>query len=60
MSKKDMYEKSMFELIKKNGLPLGNKRFCCASLKERGIGRFVITGVRWQESSKRKKQQKFG
>ena len=53
--KKDMYEKSMFELIKKNGLPLGNIRFCCAELKERGgQGRFVVTGVRWAESAKRK------
>lgn len=49
------HEKSMFQLMEEKGLPTRLKRFCCAELKERGgAGRFVITGVRWAESSKRK------
>lgn len=49
------HEKSMFQLIEKKGLPTRLKRFCCQHLKERGgTGRFVITGVRWAESARRK------
>lgn len=49
------HEKSMFQLIEEKGLPTRLKRFCCAELKERGgKGRFVVTGVRWAESSRRK------
>ena len=49
------HEKSMFQLMEKKGPPTRIKRFCCAELKERGgAGRFVVTGVRWGESSKRK------
>lgn len=49
------HEKSMFQLIEEKGIPTRLKRFCCAELKERGgQGRFVVTGVRWAESAKRK------
>ncbi len=49
------HEKSMFQLMEEKGLPTRLKRFCCAELKERGgTGRFVITGVRWAESVRRK------
>jgi phosphoadenosine phosphosulfate reductase len=49
------HEKSMFQLMEEKGLPTRLKRFCCAELKERGgAGRFVITGVRWAESARRK------
>ncbi len=49
------HEKSMFQLIEEKGIPTRLKRFCCAELKERGgQGRFVITGVRWAESVRRK------
>lgn len=52
------HEKSMFQLMEKKGLPTRLKRFCCAELKERGgQGRFVITGVRWAESARRKNQR---
>lgn len=53
---RDMYEKSMWELILKNGTPPTRlMRYCCKELKERGgVGRFCITGVRWEESSRRK------
>lgn len=49
------HEKSMFQLMEEKGLPTRLVRFCCAELKERGgQNRFVITGVRWAESAKRK------
>jgi phosphoadenosine phosphosulfate reductase len=45
---------SMFKLIQSNGPPTRLHRFCCRSLKERGgEGRFVITGIRSQESMRR-------
>ena len=49
-------EMSMWRLIeKKKTPPTRLSRYCCAELKENGgIGRFVITGVRWAESAKRK------
>lgn len=32
-------------------------RYCCKYLKETGgVGRFMVTGVRWQESARRKKR----
>ena len=43
--------------IKKKALPLRRMRFCCAVLKEQGgAGKVVLTGVRRQESSNRKKR----
>lgn len=49
------YEKSMWQLIKENGMPPTRiARYCCAHLKERGgMGRIVVTGVRAAESSMR-------
>lgn len=49
-------EMSMWELIlKKKYPPTRRVRYCCSELKERGgQDRFVITGVRWAESKKRK------
>lgn len=46
---------TMWNLIIKKQLPsYRNARYCCSVLKETGgEGRFVITGVRWQESRKR-------
>jgi len=47
-------EKSFFELMIKNGYPTRQFRWCCKLLKEKsGLKRFVITGIRWAESSKR-------
>jgi len=41
-------------IIKKQLPPYRSARYCCSVLKETGgEGRFVITGVRWQESRKR-------
>ncbi len=47
---------SMFRLIEKNYMPpTFRMRYCCKILKEQGgVGRFVVTGVRWAESAKRK------
>lgn len=46
---------TMWKLVRKRGMPPRRQaRFCCQELKERGgHGRFVITGVRWSESSRR-------
>lgn len=49
-------EQSMWKLIIKKGFPPTRRvRYCCSERKERGgEGRFVITGVRWSESRKRR------
>ena len=51
-------EKTMWQLIVKNGIPPTRLiRYCCAELKEGGgVGRVVITGIRWAESVKRSKR----
>jgi len=51
-------KETMWQLIPKKRLPpLRNMRYCCAILKEGGgKGRLVVTGVRWQESAKRKRR----
>jgi phosphoadenosine phosphosulfate reductase len=50
---------SMWRLIEKKMIPPTHiMRYCCAYLKERGgAGRFVVTGVRKWESTKRRKRQ---
>lgn len=47
---------SMWNLIPQKLMPpRRDVRYCCSVLKERGgNGRFITTGVRWDESSKRK------
>lgn len=47
---------SMWALIPQKLMPpTFFRRYCCEILKERGgAGRFVVTGVRWAESAKRK------
>ncbi len=48
---------TMGQLIIKRGLPRRQARYCCEALKERGgSGRIVLTGVRWQESAKRRRR----
>ena len=57
---RDMYKKSMWQLIEKLGMPMRMKRFCCTELKEHGgDGRLCITGVRWAESTQRKNRKPF-
>ena len=52
-------EMTMWELIKKKGLPpRRNIRYCCEVLKEGGgAGHIILTGVRWGESNRRSKRQ---
>lgn len=52
-------EKPMWQLIPEKLMPPTRlARYCCDYLKEGGgIGRLVITGVRWAESTKRKKNR---
>jgi phosphoadenosine phosphosulfate reductase len=51
--------KTMYQLIEKKGVPPTRMvAYCCDHLKERGgSGRFVVTGVRADESSKRATRQ---
>ena len=51
----DKPKRTLWELIQTKNLPSRKMRWCCALLKERGgIGRTVLTGVRWSESPRRK------
>lgn len=58
---RDMYEDSMWKLIERNHMPPTRfRRYCCSALKERGgKGRFCATGVRWEESVKRRTRGVF-
>lgn len=50
-------EETMWNLIPRKKMPPTRMvRYCCEVLKEKGgEGRFVVTGVRWAESNRRKK-----
>ena len=50
---------NMWKLIINHGMPPTRLiRYCCSELKETGgINRLVLTGIRWEESSKRKERQ---
>lgn len=56
-----IYEKplmNIWKLVELKGLPRRNARFCCEYLKEHsGAGRVVATGIRWQESWRRRRRQ---
>lgn len=46
---------SMWQLIRKRGVPMRTRRWCCGLLKEcGGKGRTVLTGIRSQESPSRR------
>lgn len=48
---------NIWKLVERKGLPRRNARFCCEYLKEHsGAGRIVVTGVRWEESWRRKRR----
>lgn len=53
--------KTMWQLIEEKHMPPTRlSRYCCQYLKERGgEGRFVLLGVRWAESDRRKKNRKM-
>lgn len=50
---------SMWRLIEKHGMPPTRiYRYCCEYLKESsGVGRVTLTGIRWAESVRRKKNR---
>jgi phosphoadenosine phosphosulfate reductase len=51
---RDGRQKTMWNGIVTKGLPLRSQRWCCERLKEfGGDDRYCITGVRWDESSRR-------
>ena len=52
---------SMWQLIPQKLMPPTRLvRYCCAILKERGgAGRFITTGVRWEESPSRRETRGF-
>lgn len=45
---------SFLQLVEKKGFPTMFRRFCCAELKEQFISPYLMTGVRRDESVKRK------
>jgi len=52
--------KSFFQYLQKNGFPLRQRKWCCKKLKEYGgLGRVVLTGIRWQESARRKRRRLY-
>jgi phosphoadenosine phosphosulfate reductase len=55
----DRPDESMWQLIRRKGMPPRRAaRFCCEVLKERGgDGRLVVTGVRWEESTRRSRRR---
>lgn len=52
-------EKTIWKLMTEQTFPPTRMiRYCCRILKERGgVGRFCLTGVRWEESSSRKQHR---
>ena len=57
--KRHLPERTMWELIIENGMPPTRlARYCCRELKEKGgEGRFCLTGVRWEESPRRREKR---
>lgn len=57
----DIPKETMWELIAHKTIPPTRvARYCCDELKEGGgSGRFVVTGVRWAESTRRKNSRKM-
>jgi phosphoadenosine phosphosulfate reductase len=54
---RDGRQKTMWNGIEIHGYPNRWARWCCQELKEAsGKGRYIITGIRWSESPKRKKR----
>ena len=52
---------SIYDMAKKKGcLPSAKKRWCCAEFKEiHGVGTITLTGIRRDESARRKKRNEF-
>lgn len=53
-------EKSMWRWLEEKGFPRRNSRWCCEKLKEiHGRGGNLLTGIRWQESARRRRRKMF-
>ncbi len=51
-------EMSIWKGVMIHGLPRRQARWCCELIKEKnGSGRRVVTGIRWQESPRRRQRQ---
>ncbi len=56
----DLPAKPVFKTLQTKGMPTRLIRWCCAILKEKnGKGRRVVTGIRWQESARRRSRCMF-
>jgi len=56
----DKPEKTFFQYLIEKGFPTRQSRWCCEKLKEKGgTGRFVITGIRWAESYRRRNKRRM-
>lgn len=54
----DKSEKPFWKQLMSDGLPQRNQRWCCELIKEAGgIGRSVVTGIRWEESTSRARRK---
>ena len=50
----------IFKALQKKGMPRRQARWCCELIKEKhGSGRTVVTGIRWQESGRRKHRMMY-
>ncbi len=47
-----------FDLIRHRGFPSAQRRFCCEKLKEKYVASHIMTGVRRDESKRRKQKYK--
>lgn len=57
---RDMPPESIWKMIDCHAMPRRQGRWCCQELKERGgVGRTVLTGVRWAESVRRRKRSLY-
>jgi len=53
-------EMSVWKGVMKHGMPRRQGRWCCEMIKEKaGSGRRVVTGIRWQESARRRNRRMF-
>ncbi len=51
-------KESFWQMFPKNGFPTRTIRWCCRLLKETsGRGKFIVSGIRWQESPQRKSRR---
>jgi len=51
---------SIWKGIMAKGMPRRRSRWCCELIKEKaGSGRRVVTGIRWQESARRRSRRMF-